>query len=532
MRPLWVMPPRSASEMAAPIPRGYHLTGYTLVVTPWSPTARMARREARLAHRITDPIIVPASLWQRPETIDVLRSRDMRRLFHLLRKYAGASQTRIGIACGLAQPKISAIMSGTHQVEKLEVFERIADGLDMPREARLAMGLAPSGLDLTSRTVMPRRDSHNLQPPGPTLGTLIVDSSSPSEVEDPVLRRTFTRLAGASLVGTVLADNAAAGPLHGAEAFAAALVTPESVPAPAQPTEVRALAKAVANAKRAYQSCRYAEVMSQMPTLLPTLQATCSDLDGDGKLRAYALAADASHVAASVLLKLDDHGLAWLAADRSMRAATLSQDPLAVGSSARIITHALMADGHYGAASTTAGDYAQRLAADMRDPTPDSLSVYGSLLLRGAIAAAQAEDRDGSLTLLDEAGQAGSRLGSDYNHRWTAFGPANVLLHRVNIAVCLGDAGAAISYARKVNLDQLTVTERKASFFVDTARAFAQWGKHEKALHALRAAEELAPQEVRSRPVVRHLVSDLLATAPPTVRPHLSEFAAHIGALA
>jgi hypothetical protein len=215
-----------------------------------------------------------------------------------------------------------------------------------------------------------------------------------------------------------------------------------------------------------------------------------------------------------------------------MRAATLSQDPLTVGSSARIITHALMADGHYGAASTTAGDYAQRLAADMRDQTPDSLSVYGSLLLRGAIAAAQAEDRDASLTLLDEAGQAGSRLGSDYNHRWTAFGPANVLLHRVNIAVCLGDAGAAISYARKVNLDHLTVTERKASFFVDTARAFSQWGKHEKALHALRAAEELAPQEVRSRPAVRRLVSDLLATAPPTVRPHLSEFAAQIGALA
>jgi len=515
--------------MAAPIPRGYHLTGYTLVVTPWSPTARMARREARLAHRITDPIIVPASLWQRPETMDALRSRDMRRLFHLLRKYAGASQTRIGIASGLGQPKISAIMNGTHQVEKLEVFERIADGLDMPREARLAMGLAPTAQELT-RTVMPPRDGHNLQPPTP--GTLIVDSPSPSEVEDPVLRRTFTRLAGASLVGAVLADNATAGPLHGAEEFAAALVTPESVPAAAQPAEVPALAKAVANAKRAYQSCRYAEVMSQMPTLLPTLQATCSDLDGDGKLRAYTLAADAYHVAASVLLKLDDHGLAWLAADRSMRAATFSEDPLTVGSSARIITHALMADGHYGAASTTAGDYAQRLAADMRDPTPDSLSVYGSLLLRGAIAAAQAEDRDGSLTLLHEAGQAGSRLGSDYNHRWTAFGPANVLLHRVNIAVCLGDAGAAISHARKVNLDQLTVTERKASFFVDTARAFAQWGKHEKVLHALRAAEELAPQEVRSRPAVRRLISDLLATAPPTVRPHLSEFAARIGALA
>jgi len=124
------------------------------------------------------------------------------------------------------------------------------------------------------------------------------------------------------------------------------------------------------------------------------------------------------------------------------------------------------------------------------------------------------------------------RLGSDYNHRWTAFGPANVRLHRVNVAVRLGDAGAAIDHARKVNLDLLPITERKASFFIDTAQAFAQWGKHEKAYQALRAADQLAPQEARFRPAVRHLVTDLLATAPPTVRLHLREFADHIGALA
>ncbi len=188
-----------------------------------------------------------------------------------------------------------------------------------------------------------------------------------------------------------------------------------------------------------------------------------------------------------------------------------------------------MADGHYGAATKVASSYAQRLTADVRDPTPESLSVYGALLLRGALAAAQAENRDDSMALLDEAERAGSRLGNDYNHRWTAFGPANVLLHRVHAAVRLGDAGSAISHARKVDLDQLTVTERKASFFIDTAQAFSQWGKHEKAFYALRAGEQLAPQEVRSRPVVRRLVSDLLATAPPTVRPRLGEFAAHIG---
>ena len=95
-------------------------------------------------------------------------------------------------------------------------------------------------------------------------------------------RRTFTRLAGAGFVGAVLADNAVGtGPLHGAQSLVAALVTPESGPAAAQPAEFSALTKAVASAKRAYQACRYTEVMSQLPTLLPALQAACDSLDGD-----------------------------------------------------------------------------------------------------------------------------------------------------------------------------------------------------------------------------------------------------------
>jgi hypothetical protein len=136
------------------------------------------------------------------------------------------------------------------------------------------------------------------------------------------------------------------------------------------------------------------------------------------------------------------------------------------------------------------------------------------------------------MTMLEEAARAGSRLGADYNHRWTAFGPVNVQLHRVNIGVSLGDAGVAIDQARKVDLDLLPITERKAAFLVDVARAFAQWGKHEKAYHAIRAAMQLAPQEVGSRPSVRRLVADLLATSPPTVRPYLRELADNIGAIA
>jgi hypothetical protein len=76
----------------------------------------------------------------------------------------------------------------------------------------------------------------------------------------------------------------------------------------------------------------------------------------------------------------------------------------------------------------------------------------------------------------------------------------------------------AIDYARKVDLGKLPITERQAAFFVDTAQACTQWGKHDKACQAPRAAGSARPPEIRSRQAVRHMVGDLLATAPPTLR--------------
>ena len=93
----------------------------------------------------------------------------------------------------------------------------------------------------------------------------------------------------------------------------------------------------------------------------------------------------------------------------------------------------------------------------------------------------------------------------------------------------LGDAGSAVDVARGIDLSTITVTERKASLLIDTARAFLQWGKHEKAYLALRAAEQTAPEEVTGRPSVHRLVRELVTTAPPTVRRDAEDFALHLG---
>jgi tetratricopeptide (TPR) repeat protein len=191
--------------------------------------------------------------------------------------------------------------------------------------------------------------------------------------------------------------------------------------------------------------------------------------------------------------------------------------------------HSLIGGGHAGRATELAAQAAQRLAAEIRHLDADALSVYGALVLRGAVAAAGSEDRQAALQLLDEAQDAARQLGHDGNAHWTAFGPTNVTQHRVHVAAMLGDAGTAVHLARQIDVRQIPIAERKATLFIDTAAAFAQWGKHEQAYQALRTAEQVAPEEFRTRRTVHKFLGNLAAQAPRDVRSKVYEFADRIG---
>ncbi|MFF0876464.1 hypothetical protein [Micromonospora aurantiaca (nom. illeg.)] len=306
-----------------------------------------------------------------------------------------------------------------------------------------------------------------------------------------------------------------------------ALFTPE-LPT-AMVLSIGQLSQAVAAAKTDYQACRYERVLDRLAYLLPALGPVKAGADGDQRARVAALAADLYHVVGSVLLKVDDRGTALVAAERSTRAAQASQDPVAIAGSARIMTHALMSNGHDVQAITLASTAAQELDRTTGLASADAVAVYGALVLRGAIAAARADDRDAAQAMLDEGSRAATRLGYDGNDRWTGFGATNVLQHRVNIALTLGDAGTAIAIARTVPLAKVTLAERKASLFVDVACAYTQWGRYERGLNALRTAYEVAPEEVRCRPSVQRIAGDLALLATGSVRAAAVGFAREAG---
>ncbi|MGI5531130.1 helix-turn-helix domain-containing protein [Streptomyces syringium] len=88
------------------------------------------------------PIELPGWAWQQAEVREALRSRDVGAVFRCVQRYGGASQARIATATGMTQSRINEVINGRREVSRLEVYERIADGLSMPDDARHLLGLA------------------------------------------------------------------------------------------------------------------------------------------------------------------------------------------------------------------------------------------------------------------------------------------------------------------------------------------------------------------------------------------------------
>lgn len=340
---------------------------------------------------------------------------------------------------------------------------------------------------------------------------------------DPADVLAMTRTPVSTQASVLLASQQSEGFDH----LVAALVHHGAAFSPADvPIDVPTWERAASSAKRNSQASRYGLAISELTSLLGVLPTVTASLDDDDAPHVWTLCAQTYHTAASVLLKLGHEGLAHIAADRSMAFAERSQDPLSIGSSARIVAHALLSSGHFREARMTATSAATRLVT--HNPTRQQLSVFGSLLLRGAIAAALAGDRAGALELLDEADGAARPVGEDRNDCWTAFGPTNVLLHRVHVAVTLGDAGTALEHARAVDMNRLAVTERRACLCIDAARALVQWDRYAEACHMLTAVQQLAPEELLSRPSVRAMVSDIVRRAPRSAQTGVRALAARV----
>ena len=191
-----------------------------------------------------------------------------------------------------------------------------------------------------------------------------------------------------------------------------------------------------------------------------------------------------------------------------------ADNPMLVAAGAFRLVFVFLAARHYDQAEETA-----RTAADALQPLadqgdPEAMSLWGALTLQRAVTASRVNDLDAAYSQLERARQIAGRLGEGRNDYNTEFGPANVALYEIAVAVELGDAGHALRTATAVDTSGLSA-ERRARMLIDVARAHAQRRQVGEAVAALRQAEDITPEQVLTHDLVRQLVSDLLTMQDP-----------------
>ena len=259
---------------------------------------------------------------------------------------------------------------------------------------------------------------------------------------------------------------------------------------------------------------QYADLADLLRGLVPDLETAVRALPEAQRAEVFELMAATYQACSAALAKLGEPEAAWIAADRAMAAAERAGNPLLVAAGAFRLVFVFLAARHYDQAEETARTASDALQARADHGEPEAMSLWGGLTLQRALIASRVNDPDAAYGHLERAAQIAARLGEGRNDYNTEFGPANVGLHEIAVAVELGDAGRALRAAATVDTSGLSA-ERRARTLIDVARAHAQRRQVGEAIAALRQAEEITPELVRGHELVRQLVSDLVTMQDP-----------------
>jgi tetratricopeptide (TPR) repeat protein len=229
--------------------------------------------------------------------------------------------------------------------------------------------------------------------------------------------------------------------------------------------------------------------------------------------------------------KLGENDAAWIAADRAAFVAEAQQDPLMLAASLFRMAHVFLSLGQIDQVQATALPAIASLSTSAAEHrTPETWSLLGAFHLVLAVAAARDNDRAQAREHLQMADGCATEIGEDRNDYGTEFGPTNVALHAVGVAVELGDAGEALDLAARISPEQLSA-ERRARYLLDLAQAHAMRRQIGEALRCLQQAELLTPEQTRSHRVAQNVARDLVQLSGARPSTELRELAERFGVL-
>ncbi|MFY4721542.1 helix-turn-helix domain-containing protein [Streptomyces sp. LaBMicrA B280] len=367
-------------------------------------------------------------------------------------------------------------------VSRLERRTRIAD-LALLHRAAQEVGV-PRHILMTS--LAPRSTTA-------TAATRVTASQRDAE-EDPMRRRTL------------LTATAAAGPAALLMGLDDALADTPAPPG-AGPMDDR-----LTGARTLYDQGAHARLLAVLPGLLADAHHAAGSRRGLDRARLSAVYS----LASAVLIKLGSYDRARLTADRARTWAEISGSPLAAAAAARELAIVLRHQDQNSAAQRLMSSAADGLeATGLRSDA--TTAAYAQMLCTLAYTAARAGQRTEALAMAEEARRSARHLPQTTPPgRLFAINPAAVDLYTVGVHWALGDAGAALDAGRNLRPDQFPTAERKARLGTDMARAWWAWQRPEQTAHALLDAHRASPGEVRDRPAIRRIVTELAERHPRT----------------
>jgi len=218
------------------------------------------------------------------------------------------------------------------------------------------------------------------------------------------------------------------------------------------------------------------------------------------------------HAAAMLGSNMGVRGIGPLAADRQVTVAERLEHPAWIAHAAWVRTLMIGGSNRERQATFVLRSIAE---ADRQTLTPELVQALGQLHLAAALAYSSVGDEDQAWTHFGEAetlaaGQE-AEVGT-FGCMW--FGRTNVQIWKVGLGAEFGYGGKVAELAQGTRPEILRSPVRECVFYADLGRALAQEKRTRgDAVRLLRKAEDLAPQYIRNKPLIRETVADLMQRA-------------------
>ena len=256
------------------------------------------------------------------------------------------------------------------------------------------------------------------------------------------------------------------------------------------------------------------QLVRTLARILPKIDQGAARARRSESIRQWRQAQSVAYTAAAqVLDRLGRSAAAWVAADRASTAAIATGDWYEAATATLSVARLLHSQGRLDEALSAALAVERAAkATKSEDAPPGHLALVGSTHLILAQIRASQGNSEQARRELRLAERLATRLARHSDRSATNFGPPTVSLTALDIALTLGEPGAALDIADHIDTGTLT-TEEHARVLLATARAHIQRRDPTAAINLLLQAEAMAPDVIRHDPDSLDTVRDLGALA-------------------